>query len=73
MPAIAPEQRCDATVAITTILLSEADDRFRQRFLTWLAARFLALRGSMLTEYATGMAFRDAKLFDNPVNTGATA
>lgn len=69
MPAVSPEQSGDATIAIAAELFGKSDDRFGQRLLALPAARLLALGRPVLTERLTGPTFRNAKPFNNPVNT----
>jgi len=69
MPAVSPQQCGNPPVSVTTILFSERNDRFRERFFILATTRFLALGRAVLAERLASPALGNAKLFDDAVNT----
>lgn len=62
MPTLLLEQSRDAPITVTAIRTREIDDRSRKRLFIGSAMTFLALGRTMLTNDATGPAFRDSQL-----------
>lgn len=62
MPSRVVQQTGDHPLSAASILVGLLDDVIGQPLFMGAALRHLALRGSMLTKYATGATFRHAKL-----------
>jgi hypothetical protein len=72
MPARISQQRCNPTIAISTILPGQLDHVGHQAFFISASHRDFALRGSVLPQNAAGAALRDIELSTNTINAGTT-
>ena len=60
LPARITQQRCNTTIAISTILPGKLDHISDKALFIFSAPGHVALCSAMLTKYATGPAFRNA-------------